>query len=236
MSEQRYITDDLSDIETSELMKSLPSYFDFTGDIKRTAYLNWRFDLFRDLENQFYDMAKGYFETSLALIDCCLSDNSSHKADLWIFPIVFNVVHGIEVYLKGFNSQYRILAKLKKDEYQATKIEGKHDIKQLCQVALSMAKANHDKDLLLELTFIRKFIEILYANTDDMTFARYPVTSKGEKHFYVKQKDNVTIDLDVFKQWVIRVFRILDSCTSYIDLQIDQIREWKYEMQQQYNY
>ncbi len=234
MSEHRYITDDLSDIKTSDLMNSLPSYFEWMGDITRTAYLNWRFDSTRDLENQFYDMAKGYFETSLALIDNCISDNLGSKADIWIFPIMFNVVHGIEVYLKGFNSQYRILAKLQKDEYQATKIEGKHDIRQLCQVSVSLVKANHDDDLLEELSFIQKFIEILYANTDDMTFARYPVTSKGEKQFYVKQKDNVTVDLDVFKQWVIRVFHILDSCTGFVDFQVDQILEWKYEMQQEY--
>lgn len=234
MDEQRYITDDLSDIETSELMKNLPNYFEFTGDVEKTAYLNWRFDFNRDLENQFYDMAKGYFETSLALIDNCLSDNSMHKADIWIFPIMFNVVHGIEVYLKGFNSQYRILAKLQKDEYQASKIEGKHDIRQLCQVAVSLVKTNHDEALITELAFIQKFIEILYENTDDMTFARYPVTSKGEKQFYVKQKDNVTVDLDVFRQWVIRAFHILDSCTGFVDFQVDQILEWKYEMQQEY--
>ncbi|WP_029503465.1 hypothetical protein [Lachnoclostridium phytofermentans] len=234
MEEQRYITDDLSDIETSKLMNSLPNYFDFSGDMQRTAYLNWRFEFNRDLENQFYDMAKGYFETSLSLIENCLSDNLGHKADIWIFPIMFNVVHGIEVYLKGFNSQYRILAKLQRDEYQATKIEGKHDIRQLCQVAISLVKDNNDKDLLVELTFIKRFIDILYANTDDMTFARYPVTSKGEQHFYVKEKDNVTIDLDVFRQWVIRVFHILDSCTGFIDFQVDQILEWKYEMQQEY--
>lgn len=234
MEEQRYITDDLSDIETSKLMDSLPNYFEFTGDMQRTAYLNWRFEFNRDLENQFYDMAQGYFETSLSLIENCLSNNSGHKADIWIFPIMFNVVHGIEVYLKGFNSQYRILAKLQRDEYQATKIEGKHDIRQLCQVAISLVKDNNNKDLLVELTFIKRFIDILYTNTDDMTFARYPVTSKGEQHFYVKEKNNVTIDLDVFRQWVIRVFHILDSCTGFIDIQIDQILEWKYEMQQEY--
>lgn len=234
MSEQRYITDDLSDIGTKELMHSLPNFFGFTGNITRTAYLNWRFDFTRDLENQFYDMAKGYFETSLSLVDNCLCDNRGHKADIWIFPIMFNVVHGIEVYLKGFNSQYRILTKLQKDEYQSSKIEGKHDIRQLCRVAISMVKENHDKDLLVELSFVQKFIEILYANTDDMTFARYPVTSKGEKQFYAKQKDNVTVDLDAFKQWVIRVFHILDSCTGFVDFQVDQIMEWKYEMQQEY--
>lgn len=236
MDEQRYITDDLSDLETTELMDGLPNYFDFTGDMYKTAYLNWRFDIHRDLENQFYDMAKGYFETSLALIDDCISDNMGHKADIWIFPIMFNVVHGIEVYLKGFNSQYRILAKMQRDEYQSSKIEGKHDIRQLCQVAISLIKANKDKELLNEFLFIQKFVDILYENTDDMTFARYPVTSKGDRHFYVKQKDNVTIDLDVFRQWILRIFHILDSCTGFVDYQIDQIKEWRYEMQQYADY
>ena len=46
-NEDRYITDDLSDIETKELMDSLPNYFDFSGDIQASAYLNWRFDFTR---------------------------------------------------------------------------------------------------------------------------------------------------------------------------------------------
>jgi hypothetical protein len=149
---------------------------------------------------------------------------------------MFNVVHGIEVYLKGFNSQYRILAKMQRGEYQYSKIEGKHDIRQLCQVAVSLIKANKDKELLKEFLFIQKFVDILYANTDDMTFARYPITSNGNRHFYVEQKDNVTIDLDVFRQWILRVFHILDSCTGFVDYQIDQIKEWRYEMQQYADY
>ena len=123
MSEQRSITDDLSDIETKELIHSLPNFFDFTGNITRTAYLNWRFAFTRDLENQFYDMAKGYFETSLALVDNCLCDNTGHKADIWIFPIMFNVVHGIEVYLKGFNSQYKSLQNCKRTSINLPKLK-----------------------------------------------------------------------------------------------------------------
>jgi len=235
MSEKRYVDEDLSDLETKELMENLPSYFEDLGDIYKTAILNWRFESDREIESQFYEMGKAYFNTSLILIDMCLADNHDHKADTWIFPIMFNVVHGIEVYLKGFNSQYKIYTKMQKQEYQESKIEGNHDIRQLCQGAMKLVKDNNDKELYNELNFVKKFIDILYENTDDMTFARYPVTSKGAKHFYVEEKKNVTIDLDVFKQWVLRIYKILESCT-FIKIEIDQIKEWLYEMQQEYGY
>lgn len=233
--EQGYITDDLSDVETKELIAGLPDYFIFTGDVYKTAYLNWRFDFTRDIENQFFDMAKGYFETSIFLLENCIADNNRHKGDIWIFPIMFNVVHGIEVYLKGFNSLYRIFTKLQQDEYQESKIEGKHDIKQLSQVAIKLLRDSNNTELLEEMLFVQRFIEILYKNTDDMTFARYPKTQKGDKHFYGKDKNNVTIEMDVFRQWILRVFKILDRCTGYIDFQVDQIKDWRSEMLNYYS-
>jgi hypothetical protein len=234
MDEERNITDDLSDIETPDLLKALPNYFDFSGDINATAYLTWRFDVKRDVEKKFYEIGKAYFDTSLTLIDVCLADNHDKKADTWIFPIMFHLVHGIEVYLKGFNSQYRIYTKLKKREYQETKIEGAHDIDQLCKVAISQLKENKNKELVSEFLFVQRFIEILYENTKDMTFARYPLTDKKANHFYVSQNKNITIDLNVLKAWVIRVFRILDLSTGFIDFGIEETKEWLYEMQQEY--
>lgn len=231
---QRSISDDFSDIPTNELMAKLPNYFKFNNNIKGTAYLNWRFDSISDIENQFFSMAKGYFETSIELIDNCIKDNILNKADIWIFPIMFNVVHGIEVYLKGFNSKYRIYTKLQEGEYQKSQIEGKHNIRQLCQVAVKLLRDNRDKELLAEFEFVQKFIDILYENTDDMTFARYPITAKGDNHFYVDEKNNITIDLCVFRQWTLRVFRILDSCTDMIEIQMDQINEWQSEMRSYY--
>ena len=57
--EHRLITDDLSDIETTELMLSLPNYFDFTHDIEHTAYLNWRFAINPEIEARFFNMGEG---------------------------------------------------------------------------------------------------------------------------------------------------------------------------------
>ncbi len=83
--------------------------------------------------------------------------------------------------------------------------------------------------------FVQKFIEILYQNTDDMTFARYPITAKKENQFYVGGNCNVTIDLNVLRQWVLRVFTILDNVSGYIDFQADQIKEWRSEMLSYYD-
>ena len=234
MDEERNITDDLSDIETPVLIKTLPNYFAFSGDIFNTAYLTWRFDASRDVEIKFYEMGKAYFDTSLALIDICLDDNHDKKADTWIFPIMFHLVHGIEVYLKGFISQYRIFAKLKKQEHQESTIEGQHDIDQLCDVALSLIVKNKDKDLLPEFRFVQRFIKILYVNTADMTFARYPLTTENSNQFYVSKDENITIDLNVLKAWVVRIFHILDTSTGFIDYQIDEIKEWLHDLQQEY--
>lgn len=41
----RYITDDLSDVDTQELLKCLPNYFEPLGEgPKGVAFLNWRVD------------------------------------------------------------------------------------------------------------------------------------------------------------------------------------------------
>ena len=219
---------------TSELSKSLPSYFEWSGDIEHSAYLNWRFNLLGSTENKFYEMGIAYFETAIVLIDKCIENNLDKKADGWIFPILFNVVHGIEIFLKGFNSQIKILEKIEKQQYQSTKIEGNHDIKQLCEIAISLIKKSSQKGMLPEFQFVKKFIYILYANTADMTFARYPVDRNKNPHFYINKSDNITIDLDVLRIWVCKIFSILNGCTGFVDFQIDEIKEWIYEMQQEY--
>lgn len=222
-------------LSTKELAQELPSFFDDMGDIEKTAILNWRFDFMRDTENQFYEMGKAYLQTAIQLIDDCLNNNFDKKADAWIFPIMFNTVHSIEIYLKGFNSQIRILDKIEKSEYQDSSLKKGHNIQQLCNESISLIKTSSHTDLLPEFEFVKRFIDILYANTSDMTFARYPTNNSGDAQFYVKQKKNVTIDLDVIKIWVCKIFSILDGCTGFVDFQIDQIKDWLYEMQQEYS-
>ncbi|MCL2018885.1 MAG: hypothetical protein FWG70_03915 [Oscillospiraceae bacterium] len=233
---ERYITDDLDDVETKELMDSLPNYFGGFGDIDRSAYLNWRFYPFQDLGSQFSQMAEAYFEVAILLIDECLKDNWSKKADIWIFPIMFNAIHGVETYLKAFNSLYRIHEELRNTgELQKSEIEDGHNIQQLCKNSISLLKKSNNNEsnaLINEFKFVQKFIEILYQNTNDMTFTRYPTKNKKQNHqnhFYIGSSKNVVISLDVFRQWVLRVFRILENLTGHIEYQVDTLKDMRSE-------
>ena len=225
MDDKRYITDDLSDILTSELLKELPNYFTSFDDIEHTAYLNWRFDSIDGVEGKFSQMGRAYFDTVIVLIDDCIKNNNMHKADVWIFPILFHTVHAIEVYLKAFNSIYRRYLRLQDCELDSSRIEGKHDIKQLCQTAMKLLKDNGDKEILEEFKFVEKFINILYQHTSDMTFARYPISSSKENHFYVNKYDNITINLYVLRQWVLRVYMILGDANEFISENVDNMTE-----------
>lgn len=227
---------EINKIPINELISELPSYFDFDGNINQSAYLNWRLDDFRSVEGQFYEMGNAYYETAMVLLEKCLVSNSDKKADMWIFPIMFNTIHGIEIYLKGFNAQIKTLQTLEKEErYAFNQIEGNHDIKQLCNVAIRRfneyvnespyidSKDESTKEKKNELLFIKKFIEILYENTKDMSAMRYPINTGKELQFYNKSKENVTVSLLCYKIWLYKIFSILESLTSYIEFEVDEL-------------
>lgn len=124
-----------------ELSKKMKSFFCQGRTINTTSYMNWRIS--KDDGMSFWSLAEGYFETADALISKCLEDNSDKKADIFIFPILFNVVHAVELSLKAINDYLNIIL------YDKAKIEGGHDIKQLSDVTLKLLqkfKAN-DKGL-----------------------------------------------------------------------------------------
>lgn len=228
-----------------EFYKDLPNYFDYNGDINKNAYLNWRFSRFNDIEGQFYEFGKSYFETAILLLENCLKENSDKKADIWIFPILFNTVHGIEVYLKGFNSQIQRLMSIEfEQKIKNFNIEGNHDIKQLCEIAISrfneyVGKSSHidkksieTKNKKKELRFVLKFIDLLYEKTNDMSAMRYPIDKRNkDRQFYNNTFDfkNVVIDIEVYRVWIYRVFVILENITGFIDWAVNELENVYYE-------
>lgn len=224
------INDDFSDIDTADLLDCMPSFFTSFGDVAHTAFLNWRFDSFAGIEFKFFEMGNAYFDTALVLIESCIQNNEMHKADAWIFPILFHVIHGIELYLKGFISNYKRYLGLQKEELKDSTIEGNHDIRQLCQTAIKLMEQNGDKDIRNEFKFIERFIGMLYKRTTDMTFARYPISSKKGNHFYVNQQNNIPVNLNVLRQWVIRSYRILDDCSVYFQSIVEDMTDTLLEM------
>jgi hypothetical protein len=180
-------------------------------------------------------------------LERCLKDNSDKKADVWIFPILFNTVHGIEVYLKGFNSQIQRLMSIEfQEEINHYNIEGNHDIKQLCQTSIAKfneyinkssnidSKSKETKNKKTELRFVLKFIELLYEKTNDMSAMRYPINKEQkDRQFYndIFNFENIVIDLQIYKIWIYRVFSILESTTGFVDWAVGELEGIYYESQ-----
>lgn len=134
------------------------------------------------------------------------------KADSWIFPIMFNIVHGIEIYLKAINVILNIVL-----NEQNQVIQGGHDIKQLCQTSKSLILKykNRNKNettdqMWTAIKVIENFIENIYEKTNDMTFARYPMDKNKNGHFYIQTLDNSVIDMELLEKQMVIVYKMLE--------------------------
>lgn len=203
--------------------KSMPSFFVYNSDINKNAYLNWRSGFLHSQRNQFTEIGEAYFETSYNLLLQCLDDNNDKKADLWMFPIMFNIVHGIEVYLKAINVSCNITL-----GEEDAKIEGNHNIKQLCEKATRLLEeyknffnSQESINMFSSIKVINNYIENIYEKTDDMTFARYPVDKKRNSHFYLKTNDNVVINMEILKEQTILIYHLLHFIYEMLEMHID---------------
>lgn len=195
-----------------EMAKKLETIFHYNDDINKTAYLNWRTQFSFTKRSKFVVMGEAFFSTAYNLIQQCLLDNSDKKADSWIFPILFNIVHGIEVYLKAINVS---LSFIQNKNRKIT--EGKHDIKGLCKTAKNLIidykicnKNKTTEDMFHGIKVVERFINNIYEKTDDMSFVRYPLSSKEDKHFYVNSSENEVIDLEILSNQIIYIYKLLN--------------------------
>lgn len=76
-------------------------------------------------------IADGFMKSSVMLAKQALVDNRDKKADILIFPILFNANHAIELYLKAIGWTLNILLR------NGKKVEGNHDIQQIFNVVKS---------------------------------------------------------------------------------------------------
>lgn len=136
-----------------------------------------------------------------------MEDNGDKKADIVIYPILFNANHAIELYLKAITWTLNILLN------KPYKIEGNHDIQQILQIVISRGdefeKDNSERKKkfheLLEGT--KSYIDELFGKIesvdgkrkkDNMDFSRYPFDQKYNPHFYINEFKNVVVDLENF--------------------------------------
>lgn len=209
-----------------ELSKKMKSFFCQGRTINTTSYMNWRIS--KDDGMSFWSLAEGYFETADALISKCLEDNLDKKADIFIFPILFNIVHAVELSLKAINDYLNIIL------YDKAKIEGGHDIKQLSDVTLKLFRKFKEKENSAEVAesitaikLVKKFIDNIFEKTNDMAFARYPINSKKEDMFYNATLQNVMVDMELLQEQMAYVATMLDFVFDCLCRYIECIQEMK---------
>ena len=233
------IDKELLGMSIDEMINDSKSPFETSYTLDTTAFLNWRFDPSSRVESHFFRLAEGYFEVTIHLIRECIETTCTHKSDIWVFPILFNIIHGIELYLKGFNSLYPIYKKLENFEgIEESKIEGKHNIKQLHDVAMSLINNNdkNDKQIKQSLIYIRKFIDIIYKYTDDMSFGRYPIGKSKENkdsQFYVS-RENITLDLTNLYVWVKRISHEFYCISAYLEDMTGEMESYYHEVMSEF--
>lgn len=214
------------DYDTSKIPqygKQLDSIFQYNPDIEKNAYLNWRMGFRHNSRAQFVVVGEAFFSTAFNLIQQCLEDNSDKKADSWIFPIMFNTVHGIEVYLKAINAVLSVVL-----SKQRGITEGGHDLKGLCSVARKLIidyktqnKCGTTEQMFQGIKVVEKFIDNIYEKTDDMTFARYPLAKNKQGHFYIQTFENEVIDLELLEEQIVYVFKMLEFIYDMPELDIE---------------
>lgn len=212
--------------------KHLDTIFQYNDDINKTAYLNWRTGFAHTSRRQFVVIGEAFFSTAYNLLQQCVLDNSDKKADSWIFPIMFNIVHGIEVYLKAINAVLSVVLNKKRGVS-----EGGHDLKALCGTArnLIIEYKRKYRNVTTEQMFqgikvVVKFVENIYEKTNDMTFARYPLAKDKQGHFYIDTFENEVIDLEILSEQIVYVYKMLNFIYEMPELDIEIRAETLHDM------
>ena len=209
--------------KVAKYAKKMPTIFQYNSDIDKTAYINWRTGFAHTNRRQFVVLGEAYFSSAYNLVQQCLENNGDKKADSWIFPIMFNVVHGIEVYLKAINCVLSIVLSKEKGI-----TEGGHDIRALCATARKLIieyktanKNTTTEQMFSAIKLVEKFVLNIYDKTDDMTFARYPLAKDKQGHFYIQTFENEVVDLELLKEQMVFVYKMLDFIYEMPELDIE---------------
>lgn len=191
--------------------------FSRNDDYTKIAFLNWRIDKWSDIFN-LLNMADGFMRSGITLAKFASENNENKVADIPIFPMLTNVNHGIELYLKALTWM------LNQKMGEELRIEGAHNIRQIYATVLSKIKSYGGgiicQDFKQKTEGLNNYIEELFIKTnatekqDKMDFSRYPFNNKYENHFYVDQIGNVEVDLENF---VVRFEEIHESLESISD-------------------
>lgn len=187
-------------------------YYRNLRDQPHFAYMSWRM-CSREESDCYKEQGEAYIVSAIILLEQCLIDNRDRKGDAVIFPILFNIEQGIELFLKA----YLILISKYVVDYELPKKN--HNLKGLISsFEKVMTDLNQDTAAtgLCGFINIKIFVDLLFENSDDCTFARFPYDIKDHKHFYVDSRESIIVDMKNLSEWIKSIFYILDR--NYIQL------------------
>lgn len=208
--------------------------FSYNADIDKNAYMNWRTSRFNQIHNM-QVIAEGFFSSAITLAERILVDNHDKKADMLIFPILFNVNHSIEVYLKSICWTLNELLNTT-DTFRTT-----HDLKKILGDVKELESRFEDKlNASNKIDKLESYIVELYERIEsknakgkplyDITFARYSLTRDLEPQFYINELDNVVIDIENFVELFQEIFNDLNNLSLYY---LERL-ETRYEMESEF--
>lgn len=199
--------------------------FSYNADIKKTAYMNWRTDK-HNTDVNFAVIADGYFIAAQTLTEKYIENNIGKDADSVIYPILFNTIHGTELYLKAM--YIRLAYLLKKDQ----KFAGGHNIKSLFGMVYSLVEEiKNDNNKFYEykriMNPLEDFIDEVYSKTEHMDFSRYSVDNRNkENYFYIDTIENEVVNLPKLLEAIKKISSSLQQVFHH----------FLYDYEQEYNY
>lgn len=184
------------------------------------AFLNWRFDDAMgendknnpvQIINDNFEMGKAYMANAvLGLYSILYNGNRYYVADMLVFPILFDVWHGVELWLKSsINAIYFFI-------HSEEKLNNNHGIYEYLNILkCELSRLNMNKSIEIALSELSVLIEELKRVNAHFDFARYSFGKNGEYQFY-------NAPLGEKKQWQKKNVRERESIipNTGVDLQV----------------
>lgn len=184
------------------------------------AFLNWRFDDAMgendknnpvQIINDNFEMGKAYMANAvLGLYSILYNGNRYYVADMLVFPILFDVWHGVELWLKSStNAIYFFI-------HSEEKLNNNHGIYEYLNILkCELSRLNMNKSIEIALSELSVLIEELKRVNAHFDFARYSFGKNGEYQFY-------NAPLGEKKQWQKKNVRERESIipNTGVDLQV----------------
>ena len=200
----------LKDEKLEYIRKNMPSFFQHGKQLGKTSNLSWNFEFSPNATFDFDIMADAYFECSMELINKYLTDNLNRKMYTWVFPILYNAGHSIELKLKSI--YLYLYGKNKKNHKWINLIEDieKYYIDKDKDDNTSSYIKSKNREIMISLKVVNKFLKQFLSKTDDVTFVRYPVDKNMKNFFYNKAEKNTVFDLTLFRNEYILSYYLLN--------------------------